>query len=124
MGDVHVVCGNGVTPEATVSLHCPDGLERTRKVQGTGPVDAVCKAIDEMIDEQVMLTEFAVSSVTEGLDAIGEVTIRIDKDGSIYTGRGSDTDIVVASAKAYINAVNRAFTIGSIAPAAEVPGTV
>ncbi len=124
VGDVHVVCGNDVTPEATVSLHCPDGLERTRKVQGTGPVDAVCKAIDEMIDEQVKLTEFAVSSVTEGLDAIGEVTIRIDKDGSIYTGRGSDTDIVVASAKAYINAINRAFTIGNIAPPVQMPGTV
>ena len=124
VADVHVVCGNDVTPEATVSLQCPDGHDRTQRVQGTGPVDAVCKAIDAMIDERVKLTEFAVSSVTEGLDAIGEVTIRIDKDGSIYTGRGSDTDIVVASAKAYINAINRALTIGSRVPAVEIPGTV
>ena len=124
VGAVHVVCGNDVTPEATVSLDCPDGSNRTRAVQGTGPVDAVCKAIDAMIDERVKLTEFAVNSVTEGLDAIGEVTIRIDKDGSIYTGRGGDTDIVVAAAKAYINAINRALTIGSRVPAVEIPGTV
>ena len=57
------------------------------------------------------MTEFSVSAVTEGIDSIGEVTIRIEKDGSIYSGRGSDTDIVVASAKAYVNAINRFLSI-------------
>ncbi len=109
---VHVVCGNDVTPEATVSLERPDGAMKTHTATGTGPVDAVCKAIDHIVDGEIKLTEFAVSSVTEGIDALGEVTIRIEKDGSIYSGRGSATDIVVASAKAYVNAINRAMTIG------------
>ena len=53
------------------------------------------------------LTEFSVSAVTEGIDSLGEVTIRIQKEGSVYSGRGSDSDIVFASAKAYVNAINR-----------------
>ena len=56
---------------------------------------------------------FGVDTVTEGIDALGEVTIRIEKDGSVYSGRGSDNDIVVASAKAYVNAINRLLTIGA-----------
>ncbi|MDD4986451.1 MAG: alpha-isopropylmalate synthase regulatory domain-containing protein, partial [Dehalococcoidales bacterium] len=54
-----------------------------------------------------LLTEFSVKSVTGGIDAIGEVLIRIESDGVTYTGRGGDTDIIVASAKAYMNALNR-----------------
>ena len=61
-----------------------------------------------MIAVENVLTEFRVDSVTEGIDAIGDVTIRIEKDGNIFVGRGSDTDIIVASAKAYMNALNRA----------------
>ncbi len=109
---VHVVCGDDVTPEATVSLEHPDGEKKTHTARGTGPVDAVCKAIDALIEGEVKLTEFAVNSVTEGIDALGEVTIRIEKDGWTYSGRGSSTDIVVASAKAYVNAINRALAIG------------
>ena len=78
---------------------------------GTGPVDAVCKAIDRIVQESNVLTEFRVGSVTEGIDAIGDVTIRIEKDGNTYVGRGSDTDIIVASAKAYMNALNRLLSI-------------
>ena len=62
----------------------------------------------------VNLTEFSVSSVTEGIDALGEVTIRIEKDGTIYSGQGSDTDIILASAKAYVNAINRYLIIESV----------
>jgi 2-isopropylmalate synthase len=57
------------------------------------------------------LTEFRVDAVTEGIDAIGDVTIRIDQDGQSYVGRGSDTDIIVASARAYMNALNRLLAI-------------
>ena len=90
----------------TVGL--PDGKSKTVTAEGTGPVDAVCKAVDEIVGESCNLTEFAVASVTDGIDAIGEVTIRVeDADGHIYAGRGGDTDIIVASAKAYINAINR-----------------
>jgi len=105
---VAVVAGDVDTPSATITLIAPDGLERVNSSEGTGPVDAVCNAIDGMVDEQIDLTEFAVNSVTEGIDALGEVTIRVrGADGNIYAGRGSSTDIVVASAKAYVNAINR-----------------
>ena len=105
---VKVECGDMVTPTATVTVQLPDGESRTVTAQGTGPVDAVCKAVDEIVGHACNLTEFAVTSVTDGIDAIGEVTIRVsDSDGHIYAGRGGDTDIIVASAKAYINAINR-----------------
>ena len=78
-----------------------------RAALGTGPVDAVYKAINRIIQVDNELTEFHVKSVTEGIDAQGEVTIRVEGGGRSYTGRGADTDIIVASAKAYMNALNR-----------------
>jgi len=104
---VKVVCGNNVTPKAEVTLECPNKDKRHVTSEGTGPVDAVCKAIDEVVKLGAELTEFSVSAVTEGIDSLGEVTIRIQKEGSVYSGRGSDSDIVFASAKAYVNAINR-----------------
>ena len=74
---------------------------------GTGPVDAVYQAINRLVGVPNVLTEFTVKSVTEGIDAIGEVLIRIESGGTTYTGRGADTDIMVASARAYMNALNR-----------------
>jgi 2-isopropylmalate synthase len=83
---------------------------------GTGPVDAVYKAINRIVREDNQLVEFTVQSVTEGIDAVGRVTIRIQaevpgpngtKRQRIYSGRGADTDILVASAKAYISALNK-----------------
>jgi 2-isopropylmalate synthase len=74
---------------------------------GTGPVDAVYKAINRIVKIPNRLTEFTVKSVSEGIDAIGEVLIRIESEGVTYTGRGASTDIIVASAKAYMNALNR-----------------
>ncbi|MFC1988524.1 alpha-isopropylmalate synthase regulatory domain-containing protein, partial [Chloroflexota bacterium] len=85
----------------------PDGEVLEDAALGTGPVDAVYKAINRLLVVPNKLTEFSVKSVTEGIDAIGEVLIRIESEGVSYTGRGSDTDIIVASAKAYINALNR-----------------
>jgi len=70
-------------------------------------VDAVCQAINRLVGVPNVLTEFTVKSVTGGIDAIGEVLIRIESEGVSYTGRGADTDIIVASAKAYTNALNR-----------------
>ncbi len=113
VGTIHVVCGNDTLPEARVTLECPDGESRTVEARGTGPVDAVCKAIDEVVGLDIELTEFAVTAVTEGIDSLGEVTIRVAKNGSVYSGRGSDSDIVVASAKAYVNAINRLLAIGA-----------
>jgi len=104
---VQVSCGDRGVPTASVRLIAPDGQVLADAALGTGPVDAVYKAINRIVGVPNTLTEFTVKSVTEGIDAIGEVLIRIESDGITYTGRGADTDIVVASAKAYMNALNR-----------------
>ena len=104
---VQVSCGNHEIPTATVMITGPDGGVVTDAATGTGPVDAVYQAINRVIAVPNRLTEFRVDAVTEGIDAIGDVTIRIARDGQSYVGRGSDTDIIVASAKAYMNALNR-----------------
>jgi len=104
---VQISCGDRGIPTAAVSLIGPDGQVLADAALGTGPVDAVYKAINRIVDVPNELTEFTVKSVTEGIDAIGEVLIRIESEGITYTGRGADTDIIVASAKAYMNALNR-----------------
>jgi len=104
---IQVTCGDRGIPTAAVRLIGPDGQTLADAALGTGPVDAVCKAINRIVNVPNSLTEFSVKSVTEGIDAIGEVLIRIESDGITYTGRGADTDIIVSSAKAYINALNR-----------------
>ncbi len=104
---IQVTCGDRGIPTAAVRLIAPDGQVLADAALGTGPVDAVYKAINRLVRMPNVLTEFTVKSVTEGIDAIGEVLIRIESDGTTYTGRGADTDIVVASAKAYMNALNR-----------------
>jgi 2-isopropylmalate synthase len=104
---VGVSCGDHGMPTATVRLIGPGGQVSADAALGTGPVDAVYKAINRIIGVPNRLTEFSVSSVTAGIDAIGEVLIRIESDGVTYTGRGAATDIIVASARAYMNALNR-----------------
>jgi 2-isopropylmalate synthase len=105
---IQVTCGDRGIPTAAVRLIAPDGKVKSDAAIGTGPVDAVCVVIDKIIKvPDVKLTEFTVKSVTEGIDAIGEVLIRVESKGITYTGRGADTDIIVASAKAYVNALNR-----------------
>jgi 2-isopropylmalate synthase len=107
---IQVTCGDRGIPTAAVRLIGPDGEAIADAALGTGPVDAVYKAINRIVGVPNTLTEFTVKSVTEGIDAIGEVLIRIESDGTTYTGRGADTDVVVASAKAYMNALNRLLT--------------
>lgn len=104
---VGVSCGDHAIATATVRLISPKGEALADAALGTGPVDAVYRAINRIICVPNKLTEFTVKSVTEGIDAIGEVLIRIESGGVTYTGRGADTDIIVASAKAYMNALNR-----------------
>jgi len=104
---VGVSCGNQSMPTATVRLIGPNKEILADAALGTGPVDAVYKAINRLVRVPNQLTEFSVNSITEGIDALGEVLIRIESDGASYTGRGADTDIIVASAKAYMNALNR-----------------
>jgi 2-isopropylmalate synthase len=107
---VEVSCGDHSIPTATVRLIGPDGQSLADAALGTGPVDAVYKAINRIVGIPNKLTEFTVKSVTEGIDAIGEVLIRIESEGVTYTGRGAATDVIVASAKAYMNALNRFLT--------------
>ena len=107
LDQMQVSCGTAQTPTATVQLKGPDGTTMTDTSTGTGPVDAAYKAINRIIEIPNVLSEFSVKSITEGIDAIGEVTVRVKKDEMVYVGRGSDTDVIVASAKAYINALNR-----------------
>ncbi|MCE2456777.1 MAG: 2-isopropylmalate synthase [Dehalococcoidia bacterium] len=118
---VQVTSGNHDVPTATVSIEGPDGDMMTDAATGTGPVDAVYKAINRIVHVDNTLTEFRVDAVTEGIDAIGDVTIRIEADGSVYIGRGSDTDIIVASAKAYMNALNRLVSVSDATVAVTDP---
>jgi len=105
---VQVSCGNASKPTATITLlNTEDNTEETAVSIGTGPVDAVCEALNKLAKVPNELIEFSVKSVTEGIDALGEVTIRIRRDNKIYSGHSADTDVVVAAANAYVNALNR-----------------
>ncbi|NJM85547.1 MAG: 2-isopropylmalate synthase, partial [Leptolyngbyaceae cyanobacterium RM2_2_21] len=106
---VQVSCGDHARPTATVTLLTPDGTELTDAAIGTGPVDAVYKAVNRVVDLPNELIEYSVQSVTAGIDAMGEVTIRLRHGDRIFSGHAANTDIVVASTQAYINALNRLY---------------
>ncbi|MDP7627116.1 MAG: 2-isopropylmalate synthase [SAR202 cluster bacterium] len=113
LSHVQVSTGDHEVPTATVKIISPEGDEIIDAATGTGPVDAVYRAINRVIGVENRLTEFRVDAVTEGIDALGDVTIRIERNSDVFVGRGSDTDIIVASAKAYMNALNRALSVDS-----------
>jgi len=111
---IQVSCGNRSIPTATVRVRRPDGTVVCDADHGAGPVDAVYRAINRVIGEPNELIEFSIQAVTEGIDAVGRVTIRIQTDEpvngdrrQIFSGHGADTDIIAASAKAYMFALNR-----------------
>jgi len=120
---LQVSCGDHAIATATVGLRGPDGELLVDSAHGTGPVDAVCKAINRIVNVPNELTEFSVTSVTEGIDAQGQVTIRVEAETgqdnglsvnlqtgekrSVFTGHGASTDIIVASGRAYMNALNK-----------------
>jgi 2-isopropylmalate synthase len=127
---IQVSCGTGLRPTATVRLRGPDGMVREDAAIGTGPVDSVYKAINRITQVPNELTEFSIKAVTEGIDAVGEVTIRIEPTAETegnangeayltqagprvrtYSGHGADMDIIVASAKAYMSALNKMLTV-------------
>ncbi len=101
-----VVLETGEVPTAEIILSI-DGDEQTGTASGDGPVDAVFKAIESVVNSGCELQLYSVNSITGGTDSQGEVTVRINKNGKIVNGKGSDTDIIAASAKAYINGINR-----------------
>ena len=95
----------GEIPDAHLLLNV-EGLEREAHAQGSGPVDATFKAIEQIVGSGATLQLYSVNAITQGTDSQGEVTVRLESGGRIVNGNGADTDIVVASAKAYINALN------------------
>jgi 2-isopropylmalate synthase len=127
---VQVSCGTQMIPTATVRVRGPDGASVTESAQGTGPVDAVCAAINRIVGEPGELVEFAVNAVTEGINAVGEVTMRVQEyahrlpaaDGApgtrrqVFAGYGVNCDIVVASAEAYVAAINKLFAARAAHP--------
>ena len=102
-----VVSETGEVPKADIVLSV-NGAEQSGHAVGDGPVDASIKAIESVINSGSKLLLFSVTSITGGTDSQGEVTVRVERGGRVFNGRGADTDIVVASAKAYINAINKA----------------
>ena len=101
------VCSEtGETPVASVTL-CINDEEQQVEMAGSGPVDAALRAIEELVQSHTELQLYSVNNITSGTDSQGEVNVRLEKGGRIVSGQGSDTDIVIASAKAYINALNK-----------------
>lgn len=103
---LRVCCESDVKPVASVSISM-DEQEHSAESEGGGPVDAAYAAIEKMVGSGAELLLYSVNNVTKGIDAQGEVNVRLSKGGRVVNGQGADTDIVVASAKAYINALNR-----------------
>ena len=103
---VQVVTGNDSVPTATVQLRTEDEVLEDAAI-GDGPVDAVVRAISRITGVEARLTEYTLQAITPGVEAQGEVTLRIASEGHTFIGRGTSTDIVVASAAAYLNAVNK-----------------
>ena len=108
---VQVSCGDRARPTATVTIRMPNGEELTDAAIGTGPVDAIYKAINRVVKVPNKLIEFSVQSVTAGIDAIGEVTIRLQHEDRVFSGHAANTDIIVASSQAYVNALNRLYAV-------------
>lgn len=105
---IHVASGTHAIATATIQLTNTDGQKKTDAATGDGPIDAICVAVNRIVDTNPSLTGFSVQNVTEGIDAQGTVVLRIkDENDTIYSGQASDTDVIVASAKAYVNAMNR-----------------
>jgi len=98
----------GESPQASITL-TEGGVERKAQSQGSGPVDATFKAIETIARSEAELVLYSVNAVTQGTDSQGEVTVRLARAGRIVNGVGADTDVIVASARAYVSALNKLF---------------
>ncbi len=103
---LHIISGTGVIPSATVRLKKEEQVFQDSGV-GDGPVDAVLNAIDAITGLKGRLQDYQLRAVTSGKDALGEVSVKVDFDGTVVPGKGSSTDVIEASARAYLNALNR-----------------
>jgi 2-isopropylmalate synthase len=135
---VQITCGSNGMPTATVRLLCPDGQLRTRAAVGTGPVHAAFRAIDDVVQAPAELLEYAINNVTEGIDALGHASVRVragrgdarvnPQHGSgqapILHGHAADTDVIVASTKAYLAALNRVLATQGLSERPTPPDSV
>ena len=103
---LHVAGGSGIRPTATVAIE-EDGEERVTCSLGAGPVDAAFQAVKKLVQTRSTLLRYNVQSITGGTDALGKVTVRLRDDDVEVNGQGADPDIITASVKAYLNALNR-----------------
>lgn len=103
---LHVAGGSGIRPTATLAVEI-NGEEKSGVSMGVGPIDAAFRAVAAITGTKSKLLRFSVNSITGGTDAQGEVTVRIEEEGRVVTGHGADPDVITASVKAYLNALNR-----------------
>lgn len=118
LSDLEVTSKVGQQPVARLSLSM-DGNQYPVSASGSGPVDATFKAIEQVAQSGATLELYQVNAITSGTDSQGEVAVRLNRDGRIVTGQGADTDIVIASAKAYLDALNWLSTAGKANPQTE-----
>nr|MBV6628656.1 2-isopropylmalate synthase [Oceanococcus sp. HetDA_MAG_MS8] len=109
--ELTVTSATGSRPTADLALQV-DGEVIRAQAQGDGSVDASFKAIEQIIDSGCQLMLFSVNAISQGTDAQGETTVRLGRDGKVVNGQGADVDVVVAAAKAYVNALNRLDQLG------------
>lgn len=112
LNELFVTSGTNIAPKVKIAL-LSKGKVVTKESSGDGPVDACYKAIEAITEHKTKLLEYGIQSVTQGKDALGEVTVKVSVDGNIVIGRAASTDIIEASAKAYLNAINKAIAQGS-----------
>jgi 2-isopropylmalate synthase len=113
--DLEVLSKSGQLPVAKIIIRHQDHEHRVEST-GSGAVDAIFNAIESLMESSAELQLYSVNAVTQGTDSQGEVTVRLQKDGRIINGQGADTDILVASAKAYLNAVTLLRNPGGMHP--------
>ena len=115
MVDLEVLSKSGQLPEAKLTIRYQN-KEHSADGTGDGAVDAIFKAIEKLVNSETQLQLYSVNAVTQGTDSQGEVTVRLEKNGRIINGMGADTDILVASAKAYLNALTLMRNPGRLHP--------
>jgi len=113
--DLEVLSKTGQLPEAKICIRYQD-KEHRAEARGDGAVDAIFNAIEKLINSETNLQLYSVNAVTQGTDSQGEVTVRLEKEGRIINGQGADTDILLASAKAYVNALTLMRNPGRLHP--------
>jgi 2-isopropylmalate synthase len=104
---LHTSSGSGIVPTATIRIKTAKGEVVQEAACGDGPVDAATRAIDKAVSLKPKMLDYSLRAVTSGKDAQGEVTVRIEEGGFTLNGRGASTDIIEASAKAYLHAINK-----------------